>query len=229
MVTITKMMLGAGLLAGSLALLAKLRAPEREPKREGPADPDVPAPKPSSTSPKPIHVAKRGDPQLEQLLVEFGGFLRGQGVDTDVVSPAELWVMPKTDGPAYAVPPRSMWGNIIGAAKLVMEIRAKLGFPLRLSAYRPADYNKAVGGAPKSQHVNFRAIDYRPAGEHNTSANRRKLALVSARLFLDRPKESIGLGLYSYPVPSNGHVDTGYARRTWEETGKYLAELAANA
>lgn len=215
------------LVGGFTALIARALAPEHEPRREAKDDPNVPDPSPTGTTkwPKPIYVGRRGDAQLEELLDDLDAFLRANAIDTSIVSASELTVMPKTDGPAYAIPDRSMWPNILGASRLVMEVRHELGFPLRLSGFRPADYNKAVGGAPKSQHVGFRAIDYRPVNEHNNTANRRKLALVSGRIFLANPTRAIGLGLYGYPTPSNGHFDTGYIRRTWEETKLYLADL----
>lgn len=54
--------------------------------------------------------------------------------------------------------------NAIKLAQVWGEVREKWGSPLIItSGYRPPNVNKAIGGASKSQHLFFRAIDMFPA------------------------------------------------------------------
>jgi uncharacterized protein YcbK (DUF882 family) len=59
-----------------------------------------------------------------------------------------------------SVPESSLWPNILPALSAADELRRRLGRPVRiLSAYRNAAYNRAIGGALRSQHTQFRALD----------------------------------------------------------------------
>jgi len=95
-----------------------------------------------------------------------------------------------------------------------------MGVPLSLRGYRPPDYNKAVGGAPSSTHLWFAALDLYPP-----SADRSRLGLEGAKLYLKHSGEAIGLGIYGKPNPSDIHLDTGKSRRTWRETNYFLDKL----
>jgi len=62
-----------------------------------------------------------------------------------------------------AVPPRELWENIMVTAGVADMARGDLGSPIRiLSAYRSPAYNKAIGGANASRHVQFDALDLAP-------------------------------------------------------------------
>ena len=59
-----------------------------------------------------------------------------------------------------ALPHRNLWPNIVATARAADEIRARLGSPvIILSGYRNEAYNKAVGGAVRSRHLSFDALD----------------------------------------------------------------------
>jgi lysozyme len=61
------------------------------------------------------------------------------------------------------LPPRELWDNIITAARVADMARAEMGTPIRiLSAYRSPAYNRAIGGAKFSQHLEFCALDLTP-------------------------------------------------------------------
>ena len=63
-------------------------------------------------------------------------------------------------GVKNSLPPRRIWNNIVPALRIVDELRDSFGKPCRiLSSYRSPDYNKAVGGASSSQHLEFTALD----------------------------------------------------------------------
>lgn len=58
-------------------------------------------------------------------------------------------------------PPPDVWKHILPTARVLEELRARLGAPIRLlSVYRSPKYNHAIEGALHSQHVDFRAIDF---------------------------------------------------------------------
>jgi hypothetical protein len=57
-------------------------------------------------------------------------------------------------------PPRVLWPNILGALNAAQEIRNRIGIPVQIiSAFRNQAYNRAIGGAAKSLHTQFRALD----------------------------------------------------------------------
>jgi hypothetical protein len=231
---------GIATLIASRILATKQRVVEGSaeggPTREDdPKQPPVPAPKPepqpkpsAKGKPKPIAVGKRGDPTIEALLAEMGVMFRDAGINTQQISPAEVTVMPKTPGPAYAIPPRHLWSRMVQTLVTVVQpMRTELGFPMSYRGYRPPDYNKAVEGARNSRHIYFEGVDVRPAGAANTSANRRLLALTAARMYLTLPKAlKMGFGAYGAPTPSNIHVDTGFSHRDWREADHYIAQVA---
>lgn len=60
-----------------------------------------------------------------------------------------------------AEPPRELWNNILPTIRTLDILRTELGAPIRIiSAYRTPAYNRAIGGAPRSHHTEFRAIDF---------------------------------------------------------------------
>lgn len=106
-------------------------------------------------------------------------------------------------------PPRQLWKNIVPALRIVDELRESFGKPCRiLSSYRSPAYNKAVGGAPLSQHKEFTALDITFDG---VSPQRVYERLLEWR---QQGKFSGGLGLY----PSSGfvHIDTRGRNSTWK-------------
>ena len=57
-------------------------------------------------------------------------------------------------------PDPSLWPNILPALSAADELRRRLAKPIQiLSGYRNAAYNRAIGGALRSQHTQFRALD----------------------------------------------------------------------
>ncbi len=58
-------------------------------------------------------------------------------------------------------PPRQLWSNIIPAITALDRLREASGGPIvLLSVYRGLEYNKVIGGATRSQHLRFAAIDF---------------------------------------------------------------------
>ena len=105
-------------------------------------------------------------------------------------------------------PPKKLWKNLVPTLRVVDELRASFGKPCTiLSSYRSPDYNRTVGGAALSQHLQFNALDIAFDG---VSAKR-----VYDRLLQWRQEGRFvgGLGLY----PSSGfvHIDTRGRNATW--------------
>lgn len=60
------------------------------------------------------------------------------------------------------LPPQSKWSRIGKTARMLDEVRDRLGAPINiLSCYRSPAYNRCIGGARNSHHVKFNAIDWR--------------------------------------------------------------------
>lgn len=106
------------------------------------------------------------------------------------------------------LPPNELLQNIIPALKALDTARWRLGRPVGInSTYRSAGYNKAIGGAKKSKHLSFQAIDCHPYDKENIDQLYRLLA--DAR---ERGEWTGGLGGYRTFI----HVDCGSPyNRTW--------------
>ncbi len=115
-------------------------------------------------------------------------------------------------------PPRKDWPNIITTLHLAEALRTALGCPLLVgNGYRPADYNKSVGGAKDSQHIYFRALDLDLP--EKAKERRRDLFEEAARLFVTYGRGlKIGLGFYAPHSSNRVHIDAGFRMRTWEKT-----------
>jgi uncharacterized protein YcbK (DUF882 family) len=112
-------------------------------------------------------------------------------------------------GVKNSLPSRRIWKNIVPALRIVDELRASFGKPCRiLSSYRSPDYNKAVGGASSSQHLEFTALDIAFDGISPQRVYDRLLEWRKAGKFTG------GLGIY----PSSGfvHIDTRGRNATWK-------------
>ena len=103
-------------------------------------------------------------------------------------------------------PPRAIWQRFLPTLRIVDDLRTTLGCPVRITShYRSPKYNKAVGGAPLSQHKQFRAADVQTDG-----ATPHEVYKILS-LWRDQGRFTGGLGLYSTFV----HVDTRGTNANW--------------
>lgn len=104
------------------------------------------------------------------------------------------------------VPPKSKWENIIPTLRILDDLRDEIKMPIRItSSYRSAKYNTNCGGAPKSLHKEFKAIDFQVTGA-NPSWLFNKLKYKR-----DNGEFKGGLSAYSTFV----HIDTRGENATW--------------
>ena len=108
-----------------------------------------------------------------------------------------------------SLPSRLLWKNIVPALRIVDELRDSFGKSCTiLSSYRSPDYNKAVGGASSSQHLEFTALDIAFDGISPQRVYDRLLEWRKAGKFTG------GLGIY--PSSSFVHIDTRGRNATWK-------------
>lgn len=101
-------------------------------------------------------------------------------------------------------PPEALWQNMVPTAVVANEARKRMGSPLVIkSAYRSPAYNRRIGGARFSQHMQFCALDLGT----KSPAKLYKILLEMRRDGLFKG----GLGLY----PSFVHVDTRGVNANW--------------
>lgn len=110
------------------------------------------------------------------------------------------------NGKLNSEPPRKLWENIIPTLRIVDDLRDYYGRPcVLLSSYRSPSYNRAVGGASKSYHMSFLALDIAISGR------RPKDVFTILSLWRRQGKFTGGLGLYT----NFAHIDTRGTNATW--------------
>jgi len=158
------------------------------------------------------------DPAIAPLLDELQGFLMDHEALSGIGWSAKEITTMQGPGRPVAIPVRGLWHLMVPTLALYERLRERLGQPCSLRGYRPPDYNAAVGGASKSAHLWFAALDVYAPVEH-----RNELARIAADIFTSEPDLQVGLGIYGRPHSSNIHIDVdAKGRRTWADTQQWL-------
>lgn len=106
------------------------------------------------------------------------------------------------------LPPADLWPRMMRTAQILDAFRLRIGAPVRITnAYRSAEYNKAIGGAKASQHVNFNALDFVVEGGSTPAQWVRALRGMRD----DEGMFKGGVGLY----PGFAHLDTRGVNADW--------------
>ena len=97
--------------------------------------------------------------------------------------------------------PDSLLNNIIPTIIILNKLRAWYNKPLYInSTYRSPEYNKAVGGKPKSLHLDFNAVDFTVTNKKDLPKLFNKLIEwdQEKNLFNFLPKQSGNFGMEMY-------------------------------
>jgi len=136
---------------------------------------------------------------------EYKQFLAGLGLR--YFRPEEI-IRPHRNirkGVQNTIPPKELWSEMESTLKVADELRHRLGARVTvLSGYRSMSYNRAVGGASRSQHTRNRALDLK----FSCSSDE---AFQVATEMREEGFFHGGIGWY----PSFVHVDTRGHDATW--------------
>lgn len=169
-----------------------------------------------------FEVWQNEDIKRQQEFAAFTDYLERKNL-ADIIP---IWQLLRTDAalkskckrPAFIIPPRETWPNIVPTLKLIKkEIIPALGKVEVYSSYRTAAFNDCVGGASKSQHLRFSGLDLVANNMDDRVALFETLCALHKKI---GPAENFGLGAYFDPTKPNSnriarfHVDAaGY--RSW--------------
>jgi len=144
-------------------------------------------------------------------LLKFERYLRLSSV-TNVI-PTEQLLRQGTDWrnnrlPQYAFPPEALWPRMIETLKFMRRfVIPSIGPVEVLSGFRTPVYNRTAGGAKRSQHLEFSALDVRPVSDLSRTDLHKRLQ----RIWRTHGRAlNIGLGLYG---GRRFHIDTGGYRQ----------------
>jgi uncharacterized protein YcbK (DUF882 family) len=120
----------------------------------------------------------------------------------------ESYFAAQRKGVTNSAPPQRLWKNIVPTLRIVDDLRESFDKPCTiLSSYRSPDYNKTVGGASLSQHMEFKALDVSLKGVSPQRVYDRLLEWRRAGRFTG------GIGIY--PLSGFVHIDTRGRNATW--------------
>ena len=111
--------------------------------------------------------------------------------------------------PQFAIPDKALWPKMVSTLKLMQRFVIPAVGPVEVvSGFRTVTYNNLAGGAKRSKHLEFSALDVIPQSTTDRAELHRKLMALWR---LHGPHLAMGLGLYSN---SRFHIDTG-GHRHW--------------
>lgn len=145
----------------------------------------------------------------EVYFSNFSNFLSEHGIKN--LSADELLTLGKSNF-AFELngfPPENLWPNIISTARVLDEFIEVTGYEIEvISAYRTPEYNRAIGGAVNSQHIQFNAIDFNANIGNSTDWSRVLRSIRSSGSFKG------GVGVYDDFV----HLDSRGFNADWSSS-----------
>jgi N-acetylmuramoyl-L-alanine amidase len=144
----------------------------------------------------------------------FGRFIGGLGLRH--FSPIEFLFLGNSNEPGRGrcsgkneLPAEELWDSIGNTARMLDEIRSRLGRPVKiLSAYRNEAYNTCIGGERGSLHLRFNAIDWTCTG-----GNPEQWLDIAHAVRASHPDFDGGVGFY--PDKRFIHIDTRGREANW--------------
>jgi len=113
-------------------------------------------------------------------------------------------------GYSILLPKHDWWPRGAALAKLADKLRALVGRPVRMrNWWRPSDYNKAVGGASASDHINALSVDL----DYGSANDRRAAERMLKQLRSDNSWLRMSLGLGN--VTTHVGLLSSRGERTW--------------
>ena len=110
--------------------------------------------------------------------------------------------------PRYAMPQRHLWEQMVGTLMFIKrELVPYIGPVKVLSGFRTPHYNFAAGGAGRSRHLIFSALDLRPVQQIDRASLH---AILQNRRHNYGREYKLGMGLYH---GTRFHIDTGGYRQ----------------
>ena len=154
----------------------------------------------------------------------FERFLVREKVDGILPTWSLLWVdrhyaSQKCPTEPFVLPPQDQWPKLIPTLKVIRDkVQPAIGPVEVVSGYRTASFNACMGGAPRSAHLQFGALDLIPVTPFKA---KHEPFLSLCRMWRQSPtSEGMGLGAYydADDTRINGrqrfHIDT-FGKRTW--------------
>lgn len=150
-------------------------------------------------------------PAFARDVAAFEAWLRRKGIHGilptyQLLRTASMWGA--CNGPPFEVPPEKLWPQLAPTLRFVRDhVVRTLGPVEAVSAYRNPELNVCAGGARRSAHRDFTALDLVPVRPLSRRAIFKLLCPVHAG---KGAAHGAGLGFYSF---SRFHVDTRSFRR----------------
>ena len=155
---------------------------------------------------------------------EFQRFLAREKVDGILPTWSILWVDRSFTGrkcpsEPFILPPREQWPKLVPTLKVIRDqVRPAIGEVEVVSGYRTPTFNACIGGASRSAHLKFGALDLIPVTPVTVPHEPYKSL---CRIWRSTPP-SLGVGLGAYYDPTytgpqgrqRFHIDT-FGKRTW--------------
>lgn len=162
--------------------------------------------------------------QLADQLAKLDEFLDAEGIEYFSADELTRHLNPKWVGPRNVVPPEEKWPNIILTALGMDEIRRRAKYAIWcMCAFRCLAYNRLVKSSDDSEHLEFKATDFRPLrwkGEFGTPAfitQFNELRAITSDVFDELGKTMpTGVGTYPSFLHADTHSLKGWRRR-WRE------------
>ena len=173
---------------------------------------------PAHSAPDRFQIWLAAAPDRTAAFDRFVAFLQANGVE-NVVPPEQLWrvdkLRPRCSTESFAAPPESAWQNIAPTLRFLRDhVKPALGELEVVAAYRDPVLNDCVGGASRSVHRAFRALDLVPVDARIKEADlARLLCPIHAA---EGRRAQIGLGIYRarrFHVDSAGYRGWGHDHR----------------
>lgn len=150
------------------------------------------------------------DPKRAQQFEQFSAAMADAGV-AEVVPLWQLWRVDanyasRCDTEMFVAPPDDKWAAMVPTLRLVRDEVLPVTGPVEVvSAYRSQEVNGCIGGANRSQHLFFRALDLVTQEENDLAELFTRLCTMHNGL---GAKSKMGLGAY-YDLDNPARNSTG--------------------